>query len=130
MDPNDPRLDSVAAAMKLNLAEMQKHQEAKGQNDTNSQPYDYSQKKYYPNILGWVSFDNPKNILKALWDKILLSAPHVCRNMTDGSLDNVYLLIAIKSMTGSFSRRKAIRDTWANTDKIPGIISKFAPNRK
>ena len=52
MDPNDPRLDSVAAAMKLNLAEMQKHQEAKGQNDTNSQPYDYSQKKYYPNILG------------------------------------------------------------------------------
>jgi len=108
MDPNDPRLDSVAAAMKLNLAEMQKHQEAKGQNDTNSQPYDYSQKKYYPNILG---------------------APHVCRNMTDGSLDNVYLLIAIKSMTGSFSRRKAIRDTWANTDKIPVIGQKVIVRR-
>ena len=57
MDPNDPRLDSVAAAMKLNLAEMQKHQESKDHNDTNQQTYDYSQKKYYPNIIGYVSYD-------------------------------------------------------------------------
>ena len=47
--------------------------------------------------------------------------------MTSGKLDDVYLLIVIKSMTGSFARRKAIRDTWANTDKIPGILSKYAP---
>lgn len=53
MDPNDPRLDSVAAAMKLNLAEMQQHQEAKALNETKSPnvQYDYSQKKYYGNII-------------------------------------------------------------------------------
>ena len=70
---------------------------------------------------------------KNFWAIILknyCSAPHVCRNLTTGKLDEVYLLIVIKSMTGSFARRKAIRDTWGNTDKIPGILEKYAPSRK
>lgn len=110
MDPNDPRLDSVAQAMKLNLAEMQKHQEDKARNETsNVNPqYDYSQKKYYANTI---------------------SAPHVCRNRTSGGAENVYMLIVIKSMTGSFARRKAIRDTWANTDNIPVIGMKLTVRR-
>lgn len=108
MDPNDPKLDSVASAMKLNMNEMLEHQESKAKNETKPQTeFTYSQKKYYENRI---------------------DAPHVCRNLTTGKLDEVYLLIVIKSMTGSFARRKAIRDTWGNTDKIPGILEKYAPS--
>ena len=43
----------------------------------------------------------------------------MCRD-DDNKIEQVYLLMVIKSMTGSFSRRKAIRDTWGHTEQIPG----------
>ena len=50
MDPNDPKLDSVASAMKLNMNEMLEHQESKAKNETKPQTeFTYSQKKYYEN---------------------------------------------------------------------------------
>lgn len=97
LDSNDPKLDSLGAAMKMNLAELQKHQLAK---DNGTRKNDkYSQRKYYSNTM---------------------SPNRICRDI-DGKFENVYLLIVIKSLTGSFARRKAVRSTWGNTDFIPDI---------
>ena len=53
--------------------------------------------------------------------KIYFSPNRICRDK-DGKFEKVYLLIVIKSLTGSFARRKAVRSTWGNTDFIPGKI--------
>lgn len=97
VDPNDPSLDSVEAQMKLNLDAMKMHQDK--HDDKNVTFAEYSQKKYYP---------------------FSINTGSVCRD-SDNELEQVYLLMVIKSMTGSFSRRKAIRDTWGHTEQMPVI---------
>ena len=47
LDPNDPQLGSLEHAMRINLAEQQRHQIAKDNVTIINE--EYSQKKYYPN---------------------------------------------------------------------------------
>lgn len=68
------------------------------QEEDESEPMlEYSQRKYYPLQL------NPNKL---------------CKHPIDGSAEKVYLLLVIKSVTASFERRKAIRQTWGDTHKL------------
>lgn len=68
------------------------------QEEDESEPVlEYSQRKYYPLQL------NPNKL---------------CKHPIDGSAEKVYLLLVIKSVTASFERRKAIRQTWGDTHKL------------
>ena len=53
VDPNDPSLDSVEAQMKLNLDAMKMHQDK--HDDKNVTFAEYSQKKYYPFSIKYVT---------------------------------------------------------------------------
>ena len=47
-----------------------------------------------------------------------LNPNKLCKHPIDGSAEKVYLLLVIKSVTASFERRKAIRQTWGDTHKL------------
>ena len=46
LDPNDPKLDALGSAMKMNLAEQEKRQIEK--ENLSIENGDFSQRKYYP----------------------------------------------------------------------------------